>query len=163
MDEIRELNLAIDESNLLNEWKGQAQMMLTYGIKQADAMQEEDEAKARLDVVKANLDGRIRADPGTFGIGKVTEAGISAVILTQPSFKKATEEYQKARHEVLMVRAAVDALGHRKSALQGMTDLFLRQWFADPKTPEQPSELRQAASPMKGKEIPGRKVRRREE
>lgn len=149
--ETHELNLAIDENNLLNEWKGQAAMMLDYGIQLADAMQEEDEAKARLTVVAAEVERDIRANPDEFDIPKLTEAAVVAAVPVQPEHQVATKKLNDARHKVRILRAAVDALAHRKSSLQGMTDLFLRQWYADPTSSEQPTELREAAAerPMK--------------
>lgn len=164
MKDVRELKLAIDEHNLLDEWKGQAQLMLDYGIQLADAMQEEDEARAAVEVVKARLDGEIRANPDQFNIGKVTEATVAATVLGQPEYTVAETRKNGALHATRLLRAAVDAIGHRKSSLQGMTDLFLRQWYADPSTPEQPRELREAAgSGPPTKTIPGRVRRRREE
>lgn len=141
-----ELDLSIDENDLLNEWKSQASMMLDYGIMLADALQEQDEAKARLSVVTAELDNDIRKDPDAYDIGKITEAAIFASIPVQPEHKVATKALDAARHECRVLQAVVDALAHRKSALQGMTELFMRQWYADPKSAGQPAELREAAN-----------------
>jgi len=141
-----ELNLTIDENNLLNEWKDQAAMMLDYGIQFADAMQARDEAKAKMSVVAAEVERDIRTDPDAFGLSKVTEAVVASTIVAQPEHKKALKEFNKACHGCLVLQAAVTALAHRKSSLQGMTDLFLRQWYADPTSAEQPKELREAAT-----------------
>jgi len=158
-----ELDLSIDENNLLNEWQGQAALMLDYGIRLADAMQEEDEAKAQLAVVVAELDRDIRDAPTEYGVTKATETTVANAIQEQPEHRTATKKLNAARYKMRVIRAAVDALSHRKSALQGMTDLFLRQWYADPKSAEQPAELREAAkgSPTKGN--PRRRTRRPEE
>lgn len=158
---MEELNLCVDENNLLNEWKGQAVMMLRYGIRLADAMQEEDEAKTELTVVMAELDNAIRSEPEKYGLAKVTESALANTIVTQEEHTVATKVLNDARHKARILKAAVDAIGHRKSALQGMTDLFLRQWYADPKSTEQPPELRDAvkAGPPT-KVIEGRRRRR---
>lgn len=158
MDNVRELRLDIDEHELPEEWKGQAALMLDYGIQLADAMQEEDEARAALDVAKAKLDGQIRANPGAYDVSKVTEASVTAAILTQPAYTAAEKRKATATHAKRLLSAAVDAIGHRKSALQGLTDLFLKQWHADPKAPSQPHQLREAVEEHV-KVIPGRKVR----
>ncbi len=162
MSDPRELKLDIDENNLLQEWKGQAALMLDYGIKLADAMQEEDEARGELDVVKATLDAAIRANPEGYGIAKITENTVAAVVMTQREYAKADGRRNTALHDRRLLQAAVDAIGHRKSSLQGMTDLFMRQWYADPKSNDQPAELKDAAkSGPPTKTIPGREVRRR--
>ena len=155
-----ELNLNIDENNLLQEWKGQAAMMLDYGIRLADAMQEEDEAKTQLSVVVAELDCSIRNEPEKYGLVKITESALMNTIIVQKAHVEATQTLNEARHKARILKAAVDAIGHRKSALQGMTDLFLRQWYADPKSAEQPPELREAAkSGPPTKTIEGRRRR----
>jgi len=156
-----DLDVSIDENNLLAEWQKQATLMLEYSVHLADAMQDEDEAKAALSVVDAELDSKIRADPDDYGLAKATESAVANAIAATPEHEAATVDLNDARHGVRMLRAAVDAISHRKSALQGMTDLFLRQWYADPTSAEQPAELRDATkntAPMKTTE---RRKRRR--
>ena len=131
------LNLFIDENNLLAEWQSQASLMLEYGIRYADALQEEDEARARVSVTQAKLDKKIRDDPEAYGVGKTTEASILNAVQAHPDYIEAQETLNAARCDARVFQAAVTALAHRKSALQGMTDLYLRQWFADPKMREQ--------------------------
>lgn len=159
-ENIRELDLSIDENNLLHEWKNQAKMMFDYNVQLADAMQAEDEAAAALSVTAAELDRVIRAKPEEYEISKVTEATISAAIVEQPEHIEAVQTLNKARHAKRLYTAAVNALEHRKSSLKGMTDLFLRQWYADPSSNGQPAELREAAtSGPPTKSIPGSKRR----
>jgi len=154
------LNLSIDENNLLGEWQGQASMMYDYAVQLADAMQEEDEAKAELEVTKADLDSAIRTNPDAYGITKITEAVVSNAIVAQQEYEYAIKAVNDAKHKVRVLKAATDALSHRKSALQGMTDLFLRQWYADPSSSEQPLDLRTAAKAgPPTKTIAGRKKR----
>lgn len=160
MREVSDLNLSIDENNLLNEWKGQAAMMLDYGIWLADAMQEEDESRVRLAIVSAELDRAIRTGPEAFGLAKVTESALVNVIVEQKAHQEATKALNDVHHDVRVLRAAVDAISQRKSALQGMTDLWLRQWYADPNSAGQPSELHEAVGGPPAKP-PMRRVPRR--
>jgi len=156
----QELRLAIDENNLLDEWKSQAAMMLDVGIRLADAMQEEDEARAALALADAEVDKAIRMDPPYYGVTKITETTVANAILQQSEHIENLEVLHRAKHAVRLLRAAQDALAHRKSSLQGMTDLWLRQWFADPKSSDQPAPLRAAAGRGGGKPKPARKRRR---
>lgn len=136
-------------------------MMLDFGIRLADARQEEDELRAALSVVAAELDRDIRNAPDVYGVPKVTEATISNAILIQPEHTQATAALNTARHNVRILQAATEALDHRKRTLQGMTDLWLRQWYADPKSPGQPGPLNDAApKEAPTKVIPGRRKRR---
>ena len=137
-------------------------MMLEYGIYLADAQQEEDEARNAMAAVDADLDNDIRDRPGRYGLDKITEAAIARAVAAQDGHKRAERVLLQARYKARVLRAAVDAIGHRKSALQGMTELFLKQWYADPKAPSQPPELREAARSGPPAMVPvRRKVRRR--
>ena len=141
-----ELRVDIDENGLLEEWRGQASLMFAYGTRLADARAVEDAARVAVDVVKAELDRDIRESPDMFGVAKPTESAVAAAVLCQGGYQRAVEKLNAARHEVRLLGAAVDAISHRKAALQGITDLFLRQWYADPKSGAQPRELREAAA-----------------
>lgn len=132
-----DLDLSIDENDMAGEWKEQPTLMLEYSLLLADAQQEVDEYKARLSVITAELETDIRNNPQDYEITKVTEAAVAATIPQQKAHQVATTKYNKAKHAARIYQAAVDALGHRKSALQGMTDLFMRQWFADPTSREE--------------------------
>jgi len=172
VEDVRALDLSIDENDLLGEWQGQGALMLDYGVHLADAIEEEDQARAALGIVVAQLDRDIRSDPAGFGLTKATETTVINAIPEQPAHKAATALIIAAKHKVRILRAAVDAVGHRKSSLQGMTDVFLRQWYADPHSTAQPEALRaatphrpskEAAMDMTGpptKTIKGRRKRR---
>lgn len=152
-----DLDLSIDENDMAGEWQEQPTLMLEYSLLLADAQQEVDEYKARLSLVTAELETDIRNNPQDYEIAKVTEAAVAAAIPQQKSHQVATLKYNRAKHAARIYQAAVDALGHRKSALQGMTDLFMRQWFADPESREQ---AREAAKPVTTKTVTRRIPRR---
>ena len=162
-DEVRaELRLDVDEHNLLEEWQGQAAMMLEYSIRLADARLEEDECRNQLAVVVAELDAAIRDDPEDYGLQKATETSVNNAIPGCDEHIAASKAYREARHAVRINQAAVEALEHRKSTLKGMTDLWMRQYYADPKSPEQPAPLKEAAGSGKGKKsIEWRRKKRR--
>lgn len=147
---VRELKLTVDENDLLNEWKGQAQMMLDFGTDLADALEERDTAKAALAVVAAKLASDIRANPDTFNCAKVTEATVAEIVLLLPAHTVATQKLITAQHKVKLLEAAVESIGQRKSTLQGMTDLWLKQWYSDSMHHSKgPAELRAAGTPTK--------------
>ena len=153
-----ELNLAVSPNNLLEDWQTQATMMYTVGEQLADAQQEEDECRAELAVVAAEVDQAIRANPGKYNVAKVTEAAVAAAIPATQEHQAATKALRDARYAVRIAQAAVNAVQHRKSTLQGMTELWLRQYYADPKSPDQPAPLRDAATATKS--IEGRRPRK---
>lgn len=139
MSDTNALDVSIDEHNLVEEWRGQPAMVLEYGILLADTEQEVGEAKARLAVVGAEVEMELRTTAPPDGLAKWTEASINATVLQEPEYEIAVKKLNDAHHRCRLCKAAVDALAHRKSALQGMTDLFMRQWYADPTTREDPT------------------------
>lgn len=138
-----ENDITIDESSLDVEWLEQPQLMIRYAIKAAEARLERDLAKERLDVVKAELDKEIRMNPEKFEIAKVTETAIQAAILTNSRYKEASEQYIQLRYEAEVLQSAVNAIEHRKSALENLVKLYGSQYFAGPKMPRDLSAERQ--------------------
>lgn len=131
MDIREDLDLSIDENNLVEEWQKQPSLMLEYSILLADAEQTFDEAKAALTVGTAQIASDIRTNPADFGLSKITEAAVNSTVPQQKQHQILVKETDDARHAVRIYKAAVEALSHRKSALNGMTELFTRQWFSD--------------------------------
>lgn len=132
---MEDLDLSIDEKNMMEEWRKQPALVLSYGLLSADAEQGYDEAKSYLGVVAASIELGIRSDSNAYGLAKVTESAIMATVVTQQEYIEATEDLNKARNAARVFKTACDALAHRKSTLQGMTELFNRQWFADSTSP----------------------------
>ena len=130
---ISDLDLSIDPENITEAWEDQPAKMLEYSILSADAEHAVDEAKARLSLVDAQLEADIRTNPSGYGLAKTTEAAIASAVAGAETHKEASDALIEARHFARIYKAAVDALSHRKAALQGMTDLFMRTWYADPK------------------------------
>lgn len=130
-----EKDVEIDETALDVEWLQQPRLMLKYGNYAAQKRQEMDLAKENLDVVKAQLDKDIRAIPGDYGIGKLTESAIQSAILTQEEYQEANQAYIKAKYEYDMAITAVRAIDQKKTALENLVRLYGQQYFAGPKVP----------------------------
>lgn len=128
----------IDPNNLDKEWIEQPGLFFTWASKLADARRDHEDAKSELDVVRAELSRDIREDPETYGITKLTEAVVALVIPEQQEYIDAAKALSKARHRQDIYQAAVNALDHRKRALENLVDLHGQNYFAKPKaaTPE---------------------------
>lgn len=122
----------IDSANLDEEWMMQPKVFLKYSLKSAEARETFERAKAKLDVARAELDLMIRKDPETFGLEKITESAITNTILLQPEYKEALEEVHTSQHAYNILQATVQALDHRKRALENLVDLHGMQYFAEP-------------------------------
>ncbi len=99
----------------------------------ADLRRDLDEAKSRLEVTQAKLGQQIRSKPEEYGLEKVTEAGVSGVILTLGKYQEASQEVIKVRHELEIAQAAVSALEVKKRSLTLLVELHGSSYFASPK------------------------------
>jgi hypothetical protein len=84
--------------------------------------------------VLAEADFKIRTDPMEYGIDKVTEAAIKAVLPTIESVQNIQRRVLKAKHLVDVLQGWVIALDHRKKGLEKLVDLFQSSYFAAPRT-----------------------------
>ena len=120
----------IDENNLDKECIRLPSDYLKWAWWSADLKRDADEAKARLAVVQADLSNKVRSSPGDYGLDKVTEAGISAVILSLATFQKAQKGLQEANYQAEMAQAVIWALEHKKRSLTLLVDLHGMGYFS---------------------------------
>lgn len=130
-----EKDISIDESALDLEWLRQPDLMWKYCKYSALAKKSLDEAKERLDFVRAKLEMEIRKDPGSFGVDRVTESAISSAIISHPDYERAQRKLIEARYEAEIASGAIRALEHKKSALENLVRLYAASYFAGPSVP----------------------------
>ena len=160
----------VDIYNLHTEWAGQANAYIDYAEQYADAveamMRAEEKVKTvkadgkkRIDEKRAQLDSDIRIDPSIYDCplgkqGSPTEATIASTIILHSSFKgvqdevtkeiaDAVEEYIKAVGNKELLEGVKIAFSHRKTALENEVQLFLNQYYSDPKVPKVYQEAQQ--------------------
>lgn len=127
------LDLQVDENNLDREWLGQPTLYFSYAAKLADAQRDLDMARNRLSVAKAEADQSIRRDPKLYGMEKVTEASVASAVAAEEGCVNAAELVAAARHRVDVFQAAVDALQHRRKALESLVTLFMANYYSKPR------------------------------
>ena len=130
-----EKDIVIDENSLDLEWLEQPALMMKYSRHAAKMRREIDEVKQNLDIVKAEVDQKIRKNPGKYKIEKVTEGAISSAILVDNDYQEAYSAYLDAKYEADIAQSAVYAFEQRKSALENLVRLHGQQYFAGPKVP----------------------------
>lgn len=135
MDLNYEQDVSIDETALDVEWLQQANLMYKYARYHAETKKAMDEAKERLDFIRAKLEMDIRANPKNYGLSKVTESAIASTILLQPEYHEASKKYVEARYENDMAVAAVRAIDQKKTALENLVKLLSVSYFASPSAP----------------------------
>jgi len=124
----------IDKTRLDEEWVNQPKLFFKYAAELALAQKKESEARAARETIKAELSKKIRKDPGKFGLDKATEAALTNVMMTLTEFKEAQAKLLRLRYRVGLIQAAVNALHHRKSALERLVMLHGQNYFSTPIT-----------------------------
>ena len=135
MDLNYERDVSIDETALDVEWLQQAGLMYKYARYQAETKKVMDEAKERLDFIKAKLEMDIRTNPESYGLSKVTESAIASTILLQSEYQDAAKKYVEAKYENDVAVAAVRAIDQKKTALENLVKLLSVSYFAGPSAP----------------------------
>lgn len=129
----------LDASRLDTEWLEQPKIYHEYALALADAKADFERAKNIRDLIYAELDRDIRLDPSSFSVTTgsrgITEGAIEKTVLLQPEHQKAVEAVILAKHKVDRLTADVDALDHRKRALESLVQLEARDYFSAPRAP----------------------------
>lgn len=123
----------IDTTDLDREWVDQPRLYHEHALLVAAAQRRYDQEKTDLELLAAEKDAEIRSDPASFGVTKVTEVVVERTILISRKYQAQLEAMHNARHDLNVARAALDALDHRKKALENLVSLFLADYFAAPR------------------------------
>jgi hypothetical protein len=126
-------DIKIDKSNLDSEWMLQAVRFVEWGEKEVEAQFQKDSLKEQLDLVRADLDSKIRSTPAAYGIDKITEGALMNTIIRQPEYLEASSNYLKAVKDAKVLSIAREAFDHKKRALEKLTDLWISGYWADPR------------------------------
>ena len=127
---------AINLDRLHEEWVNQPRLYYQAAAKLADLKEAFERAKAKRDVVAAEQDKAIRLTPSAYGLEKTTEPVIEKTICLQKDHRIADKEVISAKHAVDISQAVVDALDHRKKALEMLVQLRLASYFSTPRKPD---------------------------
>lgn len=130
-----EKDAQIDESALDIEILEQPRLMMKYAEHSANTKRDADEADEELNIVRAELDKKIRQNPDAYGVDKITETVVSNTILLQPEYKEASKKRILANYEANMAKLAVQTISSRKDCLEAMVKLHGQLYFAGPKIP----------------------------
>lgn len=147
--------LEIDPHRLDEEWVNQPNLYYDYASHLADARQAYEDAKNNLELVRAELDKAIREDPEEFGVEKVTEKAVESAVILEDEYQAAQKQVNYSRHTMDVAQAAVGSLDHRKRALEKLVDLFLANYFSEPKrkSKEETTDIKQRGSKRRHKPL----------
>lgn len=121
--------LKIDKYSLDNEWLKLPMLYYEWSTIYSQAVLERDKEKQRLELVKTEIESRIRKEPSRYGIKKGTEGEINSCVISSEEYQKALERYQNSVYNLNIISGALEALGAKKSALENVTKLFLSGYY----------------------------------
>jgi len=126
----------LDEHRLDEEWVNQPKLYFEYASKLVEARTEFERAKADKDLVWAEVDLAVRANPEKYKLAKTTESTISSAITLDRCYQKANDNVLDAKHHMDSCQVAVDTLDHRKKALENMVHLHAMNYHSTPQAPQ---------------------------
>ena len=130
-----EKDLHIDPDALEDCLVEQAELYGKWSNAWAMAMKERDHAKEKLNLVKADLDMRIRKNWDILGFDKKpTDMAITTWICAHEDYTKANFLLIQSTYAVNVLEAAKWAFQHRKDALDNLVKLFLSNYYSDTKS-----------------------------
>jgi len=109
-------DLAIDRSNLSEEFANHSRTYGWYSTAYEIALDVEQRKKAELARAYAVLDVQARTNMEAAGV-RPTEAKVSNVVITHPEYVALQELYFEAKTSAAVIKAARDAMIHRKDCL----------------------------------------------
>jgi hypothetical protein len=126
----------IDMNQLHTAWLSQPKRYHDAAMELAEARAEWEYSKTRRDVLLAELQMKIRRDPEVYGLSKPTDKSVEATLTALPQYTKIENAVTDAKHKVDVCQAHVDALDHRKKALENLVQLEGRDYFSTPRVPK---------------------------
>lgn len=132
------LRVQIDEMRLDEEWLNQPEQVHHFSKELANARLRSDQAKADLDLTKAELYNEV-----SNSTEKMTEKAKEAAVISHPKHGDAVDELNQARHDQAVMQAAIDALEHRRRALENLVTLHGMNYYAEKS--RVPEEFREKA------------------
>lgn len=143
--------VAIDETRLDHEWVHQPEAFYAAAADLAKSRHKVAEAKAGLDVAEALMSRKVRAAPDKYGLSASPTVGaIDGAVKLSAEYAEAVDKLNRAKFRQDMCQALVDALDHKKKALESLVYLHGQNYFSTPK--EKPSpEMERAAVKARAK------------
>lgn len=128
-----EFSVEIDPFRLDEEWVKQPRFYHEWAVRLSAMRRLRDQAKAGLDVVRAEVWAQVAADPAAAGLVKTTDTALGNAVVADKRVQAARKALIDAEHEVDVLEAAVAAIDQRKRALESLVQLHLSDYYATPR------------------------------
>lgn len=124
----------INKYKLDDELVEQPQRYYEWAKLEAKANDDVAYYKDRLEIIKAEVEIRIRKHPTAFDLPENPKEGlIKAAILIQPKVKRANRKLLKAMRTHRLLTKAEKSFEHRKKSLEGLVSLNMQMHFSTPR------------------------------
>lgn len=125
-------DVAVDKYALDIEWEKQPTLYQMYLDQAVELRKEVTECQKQLDLVEAKLSLDIKKNPSLYGLDKVVESSVQAVLILHPDRQKAYDDLIQRQYEKNLIDDVVKALEHKKSALEELVRLYLSGYYSRP-------------------------------
>jgi hypothetical protein len=122
----------IDENNLHLEWLNQSDVVSKYIFYYARRKADQEQAAARLEYVKSDLENKLRKYPDRYGLLKATDQEVKNAIGRQQEYQDAYKQWIDADYEATVAYSALITMQNRKKLLEGLNDLYRMGYFSIP-------------------------------
>jgi hypothetical protein len=157
MDLSKDPRFEVDRRALDEQWEQQPALFLEYAEQLAETNAEVDRLKDGVEVVRAQLDSRVRKELAA-SVAKVTEAMVTAAIASDKDMIETLEILREAQKDAAILKAEVQALDQRRSALENLVRLHGQEYYAVPTTtPEDRAQYNKNRANSKVREAMTRK------
>jgi len=135
-------NIKIDKYSLDLEFEKHPMLYHEFAMDMVASENEKDQAKDKLELLRAQLDVQIRDNPKKFGLEKITEAAISSTILQNKEYREAQEYYNNTMGNLRILKIAVESINKKQSSMEGLLKLYLGEYYSK----EAPREIKENAA-----------------
>ena len=145
-----EQDLSTDKDALEECLVEQAELYGKWSKAHAQSIKERDDAKDLLNVVKADLDMKVRKNWDILGFDKKpTDMAITSWILAHKDYRASNFHFIEANYNMNVLEGAKWAFQHRKDSLDNLVKLYLNNYYADSRAVDQ--DAREMLSDMRQK------------
>lgn len=149
--------LNIDINRLDDEWLRQPHLYGEIADQLAEARRSLEQAKARLEITRAQIADEVRTNPKDYGIDRVSQPKVEAAVNRHRKVRLRTKSLIQAQYEVNVLQGAAVAMDHKKRALENLVKLHGQNYFSSPTAS---SDDREAVEDMVKKSARGRRKSR---
>jgi hypothetical protein len=125
MSTTAEVNLGVDRNNLDKELENIPNEILAWSRQAIADLEASQRAENGLKLIEAQLSIAIRQNPVDYGMAKVTEETVKALITVQQIYIDAQNVVISAKSQLAASRAVVDALEVKRSTLKYLAELTI--------------------------------------